>query len=334
MNSKTTNGTMRLAIALIIITAFFGTSIVIPTPYRQQQTATTMPIDDNTQLHSIPTHSNVNFFYNSFWGGCIKKIISNPFAARIAGFYTTTRLSTLHIKSFIKKHHIAMNEAIRERPEQYHSFNDFFTRTLKPSARPIDQGEKSVISPADGYLHVVPNVQASTQLTVKGKPFILADFLGYPPNAPEVQQFMGGTAMIIYLAPWNYHRFHFPCTAIAQQPIKIHGRYESVHPSIFNNPFVQPLQENERNLVWLATPDGLTIAYVPVGAMFVGQISYRYTPYGLHKKGDEMGFFSFGGSTVVLLFPPNSISIDKSVQSNDTGWTSIKMGQKIGTFIR
>ncbi|MEX0940818.1 MAG: archaetidylserine decarboxylase [Candidatus Babeliales bacterium] len=266
------------------------------------------------------------FLYTTTIGSAIRSVIIKPWFSNVAGWYADSRLSKIHIPSFIKKYSINMHETVKPNYKKYNSFNDFFTRKLNPKARPINSEQNSIVSPADGQIYIVQNIQQKTKFPVKGKQFDLIAFLK---NKELAQQFYGGTLAVIYLAPWDYHRFHFPFNAIPSHAQSITGKFESVSPFVFS--FLQPLQENERQLIMLKTTNNKDIAFVAVGALCVGRITQTYTPFKQYKKGEEAGYFSFGGSTVVLLFPPSTIKINDAIPLQT--FAPIKMGKKIGSMI-
>jgi phosphatidylserine decarboxylase len=270
----------------------------------------------------------LDFLYTSQWGSLLRPIITKPWFSILVGNYCDTSLSSLHISSFIKKHSIPIHEAVRSKASDYHSFNDFFTRTLKPEARPIDPSPSSITSPSDGMLFALEDINPETTLLVKNKPFNLAQFLH---NAKQAQAFYGGTLIIIYLAPSDYHRFHFPLDCIPSAHMTINGNYESVSPIVYSMG-IQPLVENERSIIFLKISGNKSIAFVSVGALCVGRITYTYDPNESYKKGDEVGYFSVGGSTIVLIFEKNLITLDPAILKNQKmdQCTQIKMGQKIG----
>lgn len=273
----------------------------------------------------LAAQKHINYLYQSRTGRIFRFFITNKYAARFAGWYTRTRFSRIHISSFINNHQIDITES-EEKIDAYRSFNDFFTRKLKQSARPINQESNSIISPADGYIIIVNDLKEHTPIMIKNVPFTLATFLA---NTNAAQKFYNGTMVIIYLAPWNYHRFHFPFKASATKTHSIHGTYESVHPFVFFSS-TQPLHVNER-ICWHLIADNNNnneIMCVAVGATFVGQITTSFTPNIIYQKGDEMGYFSFGGSTVVLIFPKDTFIPD----TKEDSWKEIKMGQKIGSW--
>ncbi|MGB8467806.1 MAG: archaetidylserine decarboxylase [Candidatus Babeliales bacterium] len=281
------------------------------------------------------------YLYETYVGKAGAWFINNAYAARIAGWYADHHIPFItawHLYTFTK--YINTDDIDAATLARCRTFNDIFTRKLKPDARPIAQPHDNavVVSPADGAMLVVPNIQHNTEFIVKGKPFTLERFFN---NHQQAAVYAGGTLVIIYLSPVDYHRFHMPVTGRTIQHTHINGAYESVHPSIFNQ--IQPLQENERHVIMIETPHQVPIAYFAVGAMFVGQIQYTTAIGTSLHKGEELGYFCFGGSTIALLFPPNSFILDDGhAQAIHTPqpdsiafkkqWKPIKMGQALGTI--
>jgi len=223
-----------------------------------------------------------------------------------------------------------MNEAARTKSTEYRTFNDFFSRTLTKNARPIDSDPSSCISPADGILYIFEHITEHTFFVVKETPLNLEKLLGKE-NAEQAQEFIGGTLFLIYLAPYNYHRFHFPISCTPGPITHINGTYQSVAPFVYN--FIQPLTENERHFVQL-TPNMIMVA---VGAMGVGKITWTYQQKNSVSKGTEAGYFSFGGSTILLLCKKGTCYFEEKYKNKekkfpDNGYP-IKMGEKIGRLL-
>ena len=142
--------------------------------------------------------------------------------------------------------------------------------------------------------------------------------------------FAGGTLIIFRLAPDDYHRFHFPLDCTPTTPIRIKGILESVNPVVYKSG-MQVLTENERFLIQLTNTACGTVLMIPVGAMCVGKIKHTFIPNQSYKKGDEAGYFEFGGSTVVLLFQKNTLNpLPNFIQHSQEGYESvIKMGEAV-----
>lgn len=265
----------------------------------------------------------ITFLYQHKVGSIIRPVFTRTWFNYLAGFWADRWVSKFFIKSFVTQNNINMDEAIRKKPGQYSNFNDFFTRSLEPSARPICPESKSICAPADGTMYVIENIQENTEFVVKGSTFNLTQFLH---DKQLATSFCGGTLVLIYLSPADYHRFHAPFQGLIQDaPRHIKGKYESVNPSVFTQ--LQPLTENERQLLLLSDHNARQVALVAVGALCVGRISFTYPTVEI-AKGQELGYFGFGGSTIVLLFPPDTITIAREIGNEQ----KIKMGQCIGYF--
>ena len=270
----------------------------------------------------------IRFLYGTRFGALLRKAVTaNPYASSLVGWFTNRSLSRYAIGGFVASQNINLNETQRSEVCQYISFNDFFTRELKPGARTIDEDPQVIVSPADGQIYVVQNLSPTSELIVKEKAFSIEKLLN---NTELAHNYYGGTAYIVYLAPHNYHRFHFPLDCTPQAPITISGKYESVNLLVYRLGF-QPLTENERHLIMLKTQTVGDVAFVAVGALCVGKITETFTPNEPVLKGAEAGYYSFGGSTVVLLFAPNTITIDPEL-TKATEFVTIQMGQKIGSI--
>lgn len=270
------------------------------------------------------TTSMLGFLYQNRIGKTVRSLFTgNRYFSGLVGWCANRSLSSYAINPFIKKYEINIDEAEPSDISKYSSFNEFFIRKLKDGSRPIDQDQNSIISPADGQLYVIQNLNTNTEFLVKNKPFNLEKLLG---NKSLAQNYLGGTMIVVYLAPHNYHRFHFPIDCTPTQPISINGRYESVNSFVYTSG-IQPLTENERHLIMLNHSTLGKIAYIPVGALCVGKIVETFTPSIFAKKGSEAGYFCFGGSTIVMLFEKNTITIDPKFTTSQP--TPIKMGERI-----
>ena len=188
---------------------------------------------------------------------------------------------------------------------EYATFNEFFTRRLKAGARPLGDG---LTSPADGRLRVFLDADADTPFPLKGARRSLGTLLGG--DAP------GGRCdiAVVRLAPVDYHRFHFPCDCTTDAPPRvIPGEYHSVNPiALLRRPDVYA--ENERQVVKCRAAFG-DFWLVDVGAFGVGTIVQTYSGTS-QSKGDEKGYFKFGGSTIVLAAKAGAVRFDDDLLRN------------------
>lgn len=285
--------------------------------------------------------------YRAPLGQCVQNIMATRVCAQLEGLWCDTHIphwTHYSIKRFAEQNAINLNEALKENITDYNTFNEFFTRKLKPETRPIaDLDDNHVItSPADGHIIIIDSIDQETNFFVKNKSFSLKTFLNSARMAKEFDQ---GTLMIIYLSPADYHRFHMPCAGSYAQEQIVHGTYNSVYPGIFA--YLEPLSHNERHILSVESSIGNTFVYAPVGAMLVGKIAYTNHENSPLGKGAEIGYFSFGGSTIVLLFKKDACILDKEWDSaripketlpfNQNNvhqfmdmWAPIKMGQRLG----
>lgn len=262
----------------------------------------------------------------------------------VARAYYTSSFSKRDIKSFIKQfektsHPIVIDEA-QKKMSEFRTFNDFFTRKIQPKSHPINTDSDAIVSPADSKLFVIDNIQKDSTFFVKGTQINLSKMLC---DFAKAEDYYGGTLMVFRLAPYDYHRYHFPidCRPVSEKIIK--GRYESVNPLVYRRG-IFALSLNRRHLVKLKAKDrkiGDAI-FIAVGALIVGGIKMTYDLNKSYEKGDEAGFFDYGGSTVVLLFKPDTVEVeqdflDHSHQVREKGVgvgyeTAVRMGQKIAVI--
>ena len=270
----------------------------------------------------------------------LQHALPHHLVSRGAGKIASSRtpwLKNLLIRRFIDAYHVDMSEAARS-IEQFASFNDFFTRELKPGARPLADGSTQILSPADGAVSQIGRIEQGRIFQAKGRHFTAAQLLGG--DEQLARKFDGGNFATIYLSPRDYHRVHMPAAGTLDHATYVPGELFSVNQVTAEN--VDGLfARNERLACVFEGPDG-TFASVMVGAMIVAGIETvwsgliethnpelvraDYAP-GQHSfsAGDEMGRFILG-STVVLLFEPGKIEWSAGLKAGD----SVRMGQAIG----
>lgn len=239
---------------------------------------------------------------------CLPLLVCYPFFSKIYGYMQKSRFSRSKIKPFIEKFNVDAKEFLLP-VESFKSFNDFFIRKLKPEARPIAPREREAILPADGRYLVYPNVEEADGFIVKGKKFSLEELLG---NKELAESYQKGVMVIARLCPTDYHRFHFPCHCTPSETLSINGPLYSVNPIALRKK-IEILAENKRAMTILHTKYFGKVIFIEVGATCVGAIHQTYNPGTPCKKGDEKGYFSFGGSSLVLLFEPGSIELDQDL---------------------
>ena len=247
-------------------------------------------------------------------------------------------IKNLFIRIFCRCYDIQMSEAIEENAFAYATFNDFFIRRLKFSARPMNEG---IVSPADGTISQLGYLENDSLLQAKGKQYSVTQLLAGDNKLANT--FNNGAQALIYLAPNNYHRVHMPMSGRLLQMIYVPGTLYSVSPTTAQH--IDGLfAKNERVIAIFDTTVG-KMAVILVGAMIVGSITTvwagqitpprnqteistdDYSTQEIHlEKGQELGYFSLG-STVIVLFEKDRVEWNEQLASS-----TIQMGQSVGTI--
>ena len=266
-------------------------------------------------------------YYNPFGKLALHTVVKRKFLSDWYGRKMSKPESKEKIKSFVEEMGIDMSEY--KRPiEDYTSFNDFFYRELKDGARKIDYNEDVIVSPADGKILAYQNIKEIDKFFVKGSEFTLEEFFN---DKDLAKKYEDSTFVIIRLAPADYHRFHFPVGGEISEIKKISGDYYSVSTHAIKTNF-RIFCENKREYAILKTEKFGDIAMFDIGATMVGGIVQTYKANSTVKKGEEKGYFLFGGSTCILVFEKDKVVIDKDIIENTQNKieTRIYMGEKFG----
>lgn len=272
----------------------------------------------------------------------LQHLIPQHGLSRAAGWLASTDnalVKNTFIKWFVKRYKVDMSLAAEENPLAYACFNDFFTRALKPGARPIDSAADSIVCPADGAISQLGNIVDGRIFQAKGQDYTTLELLGG--DETLAAEFAGGTFATVYLSPRDYHRVHMPYGGKLRSMVSIPGELFSVNTVTAEN-VPRLFARNERAVAIFDTDIG-PMAVVLVGAMIVagietvwdGQIApfasreiatslYPYQNIQLNK-GDEMGRFKLG-STAVILFAENKMRWDEKFSAG----TPTRMGEKMG----
>jgi phosphatidylserine decarboxylase len=229
-------------------------------------------------------------------------LVKRKLFSKYYGWKMNQPSSQKKVLPFIKKYELNVDEML-DSPELYKTFNHFFYRCLKPQARPIDSTSNHCVFPADGRHFWLDNLSQLQDHYIKNFRFDLASLLG---DQHLASQFKDGSALISRLCPVDYHRFHFPCDGQFQFERKINGSLFSVSPiALMQRPNL--FWENKRELTVLDHPQIGRYVYLEIGATCVGGIHQTFDAGSTLLKGAEKGYFSFGGSCVILLFQKNRV---------------------------
>ena len=266
-----------------------------------------------------------------------------------AGFCANLKIKRIKnrlIRKFIHKYGVNMHEALCEDYHDYVTYNDFFTRRLKPECRPI--ANSTIISPVDGFISEFGEIKQGKLIQAKGKYYSAKELLGFTAKSHDdiSSQFEHGYFATLYLSPKDYHRIHMPITGKLKEMTYVPGKLFSVQPATVR--VIKCLfARNERLVVLFETTVGL-MAMILVGAVIVGSIgtswhgdlkrsrklkkitySQNDTPEIILKKAEEMGYFKLG-STVILLFSNQTkLSWQPLIKPGD----SIKFGEALAWIL-
>lgn len=273
----------------------------------------------------------IDWCYKSMVGKSLTEVfIKRKLFTSMYGRFCDSSLSKSKVKSFISDFNIDTNECAKS-IDEYKCFNDFFTRKLKDNARPFSKNPNDLISPGDGRLICYDNIDSSNVIQVKDFTYSLQELIG---NSLSTE-YNGGTCLVLRLCPLDYHRFHFIDNGVCGPTHKIKGSYYSVNPIALDN--IEELYcKNKREWNIFKSENFGDILQVDVGATCVGTIVQTYKENSYINKGDERGYFKFGGSTTILFFKKNTIKIDKDIltQSSLGIETHVLMGEKIGESVK
>ena len=262
------------------------------------------------------------FLYNTRLGRIFLKLIFiNSFVSKVVGWFMDTKLSCVMIKKFIKSNNIDMSEY---EDKKYTSFNDFFTRKVKVEKRVFDDNKNSLSSPCDSY---VTHYKITDDLlfNVKNSLYSLSSILD---DDKLAKKYANGDLIIFRLTPSNYHRYHYFDDGKMLYNKKIKGKFHTVNPIVYDK--YEVFKENTREYSVLKTKRFGKVIYMQVGALLVGKIN-NYNKKSIKMK-EESGYFSYGGSTCILIFEKDTIKINRNIlnKSKKNIEVNVKYGEKIG----
>lgn len=294
-------------------------------------------------FESMPIYTRLGM-HLLFYGGEQRKVLHSKSVEAVLrdlsvrqGKIYDAHDSVKSIPSFIQTYAIRTDELLLPDIAQYKTFNEFFFRRLKPDARPVQNVEDpaGICSAADCRLVVYQNVDLAKLFWIKGNNFTVASLLGVAPGSDTARAFDGGSVAVFRLPPADYHRFHSPIDGTVGEVRDLPGEYYTVNPQAVNEQGFDVFTANKRAVLSMThAASGKPVAFVAIGAMLVGSIVW--TAGGQSgaqvRRGDELGYFAYGGSTVVVLFPPGLVAFDDDLRKNSEVpvETLVKVGMSIG----
>ena len=270
----------------------------------------------------IESSKTLNFFYDTLIGRIIlKPFISKTFNNLMAK-YMNSKYSLKRVDKFIDKNDINVYEYSKQK---YTSYNDFFIRKVAQGKRPINAHKNVFISPCDSKLTVY---KINDDLTLKIKDsYYSVDTLV---DKEIMNEYKDGYALVFRLSTDNYHRYCYIDSGSKGKNIHIDGVFHTVQPLALKH--YNFYKTNTREYTVLNTNNFDKVIEVEIGAMGIGKIVNNHEEYNF-KKGEEKGYFEFGGSTIVLLIKKDMVIIDEDIYNNslENIETNVKYGEKIGS---
>lgn len=263
---------------------------------------------------------SADFLYENIIGNLFLKIVNKRFLSQIVGSFMNTKLSSRLIKNFIRNNNIDMSDY---EDIKYNSFNEFFTRKIKINKRIIDMNKTSLISPADSKL-LVYKISDDLKVLIKGINYNIDELFK---DSDIIKEYKNGYILIFRLCVDDYHRYSYIDSGSLIKTKQINGILHTVGPIAFKK--YKVLKENQREYSIIKTDNFDTIVQMEVGALLIGKIkNYNKETF---KKGEEKGYFLFGGSTIVIMIK-DIIKINEEILKYSLSNIEVKvrLGEKIG----
>ncbi len=298
--------------------------------------STAMDADAPITLHNRHTGgTEIEQVYGEAW---LRRIYGHPLGklslhavvkrglfSKLYGWAMDRPSSARRIEPFIKTFGLNPAEFAEADLSAYRTFNDFFYRKLKPSTRPVDPRPEMAVLPADGRHLGFQDASRVKGIFAKGQTF---DIPALVADRALGERYAQGTVVCSRLCPVDYHRFHFPVAGVPGEPVLAQGQLYSVNPIALRR-HASYLWQNKRQRVTIDAGAFGLVTMVSVGATNVGTIIETYQPGRAVAKGDEKGYFRFGGSFVATLFEPGRIKLEADLIQ--AGETATELYAKVGS---
>ena len=259
----------------------------------------------------------LSFLYTNIFGRMLLKPLIQPQVSKLAGRYLSSAHSKWLISKFIERNEINMD--IYEECD-YSSFNDFFTRKIRPDSRPVPEDLDVLISPCDCLATVYP-IQENTTFSIKNTEYTLRSLLRSPRLA---KRFRGGYAYILRLTVEDYHRYLYSVSGKQSKNYHIDGTFHTVNP--IANDYLPIYKENTREYTVIHSKEFGDVLQMEVGALLVGKIS-NHKQSTVVTRGEEKGFFEYGGSTIVVLTQKGRVTPRSDLLTNSKNGYETKVLQ-------
>jgi phosphatidylserine decarboxylase len=265
----------------------------------------------------------IEWLYGHRVGRLFLRPLVSPWFSKAGGYLLETRLSSLAVKPYVKANHIDLSLCQKQK---FRSFNDFFTRKLRPDARPVDLTPEAWVSPCDARLTVIP-VSREGRFRIKHTPYTLESLLG---SRTLAEHYLGGTLWLYRLCVDDYHRYIYPVSGDKSSNVRIPGLFHTVNPIAAQ---AEPIYKtNTREYCVIRTKEAGTVLMMEVGAMLVGKIENREQAEAHVCRGEEKGNFAFGGSTIIVVSGKGKVRPSERIFENSKAGleTKVRMGERVG----
>ena len=264
----------------------------------------------------------LTFLYTTTCGRMLLKPLVQPGISRLSGKLLSTGFSANIVDWFIKSQKIDMSDFP---PRKYTSFNDYFTRKVKDGARPVDPDKDALISPCDCRASVYPILENSN-FSIKHTEYTLRSLLH---SKKLATRFQGGYIYVLRLTVSDYHRYVYAASGRQSRAYRIEGSFHTVNPVA--NDYLPIYKENTREYTLIHTKEIGDVLQMEVGALLVGKI-VNYKHSCSCTRGEEKGFFEYGGSTIIVLTEPGRVTPREDLLNNTANdlETRILQGQALG----
>jgi len=280
------------------------------------------------EVENVAGGKFLNVLYGSVPGKVgLELLVKRKLYSYISGKYCDSRISSGLIKKFVDSYDIDISEC-QDEVKSFKTFNEFFIRKMKSHMRPFDNEPTRLLSPGDGRMYAWKDIDINRLVQVKGLSYSLKDLLR---DDDLASRYEGGVLAILRLCPLDYHRFHFIDGGICSKTVKIKGHYYSVNPVALKS-ISRLYCQNKREYSVFKSDNFGDVLYIEVGATSVGSIVQTYIPDRKVSRGDEKGYFKFGGSTLIMVMEKDRVEIDDEIlEQTESGYeTRVIAGEVIG----
>lgn len=273
-------------------------------------------IDENN------TNSFIRLMYKSAIGRFLLKPVTAVWVSRASRLFLNSRFSKPMIDKYVKEYHIDLTQCEKS---EFDSFNDFFTRKLKPGYRPFDSCTEKLCSPCDSKLTIY-KIDEDSVFEIKDVSYTIAELLR---SNKLSEKYKNGWCYIYRLSPNDYHRYSYIDNGVKTKNYYIKGVLHTVQPIAINR--VKVFKQNCREFTMLRTENFGDVIQIEVGALCVGKITNLHQKHAF-KRGEEKGMFEFGGSTIIQLFEHDRImpASDIFINTINGEETPVKLGERVG----